>query len=1352
MADELTTLRASREPAWLRTKRSRRTAVGAIVTLLVLGLAASARAAETHVFHASFAAKGAGAGQLQLAEHSGLAIDTSTHNVYVADTGNRRVDEFEANGTFVRAFGAGVGPLGEDICTTLSTCKAGTSGSTPGEFVAPSFIAVDNTPGPSAGDVYVGDPGDNIVTKFTGEGTLIESWGESGQLNGSTSNSGPFTEMAGIAVDSLGVLDVLTNEPTERIFQFAQEGSFEDEIETPAGQGNEPRGLAVNAIGEFFKANVFPAIQELTRSGKLVGFLSNSATVDPINFATDTNNLYVGEPSQVRQYVFTSPGVVSEPGGTCVVTENENACEPTFTFGAGSLSAASGVAVDKSSGDVYVADASDGKVGVFVQATPHVVTGAASGVGPTSATVHGLVNPNGAVTASCTFEYVEAGEYHATNEDPYAGGGSTPCAASPGSGTNPVPVTADLAGLAPGVVYHYRLAAGNAAGVSFGEDQSLTTLPRPSLEGETSSNLTKTSSSLTSITVDLSATVNPNGYDTHYRFEYGTSVTYGASIPEPEGDIGAGTSGVAVSQQLSGLEAERTYHWRIVATSANGTTASPDHTFIYKVASGGLPDGRAYEQVTPTAKNGALISDYTFAPPPEISDAGSRLIVGTTQCFANAGSCVGVRQTTGTPYEFTRNPSGWLATQLAPPASEFRLNTYWADGTNINTGETIFSAPTPPAENDYFYREAKGGLTDIGPLSPPSHAGLSAVSGTRELQVSADFSHVAFAQSASNGWLPEEDGVQAFEYTQSGSTHPVVVGVTGAKDSTEESTNLISAGCPLGAKLGYEPGQGSQSSVSESGDVVFFTADACPSGAGTNAGVNVPVEELYARVDGGSARARTVALSEPQAPQTAAEPEGNELQENCTSLECKANTSPANESSDWRPARFQGASSNGTKVVFTSSQQLTDGASEETSECAETTGAANGCNLYLFDFEAPRGHRLIDLSEGAQGPGGPRVQGVMGISDDGSHVYFLADNVLTAAPNSDGVIAHAGKDNLYVYVHESGATGGHVAFIATLPDDHALRDELVNLQANVTPDGRFLVFTSDGDLTPDETGGSGSQVFRYDAGTARLRRVSIGERGFNDDGNAGVGEPFIVEGFGGYARAGAGRPDPTMSNDGARVFFGSPRALTVKALNDVLIGHRGEQPEYAQNVYEWEQAGVGSCPAGQAEGCVYLLSDGKDTSNQNGETCFGFYSTTCLLGSDESGSNVFFTTADRLVTGDTDTELDVYDARICSTGEPCISSPPAPAPPCSGEECHGAAAVPPASVSAGTVSLNGAGNLAPPPAVRPKPLTRAEQLARALKACKKVKSRRKRAACQAAAHKRYGPKKPAKATKRGRSR
>jgi hypothetical protein len=356
------------------------------------------------------------------------------------------------------------------------------------------------------------------------------------------------------------------------------------------------------------------------------------------------------------------------------------------------------------------------------------------------------------------------------------------------------------------------------------------------------------------------------------------------------------------------------------------------------------------------------------------------------------------------------------------------------------------------------------------------------------------------------------------------------------------------------------------------------------------------------------------------------------------------------------------------------------------------------------------------------------VQGVLAISADGSHVYFVAKGVLTSASNAQGETAQEEADNLYVY------SAGQVTFITTLSPSDEPQWRFNTLQANVAPDGRFLVFTSRRALTKDDTrNGSeiAAQVFEYDSVTRALVRISIGEKGFNDNGNAGVGDAAIVQvSRGTEAGSVPVRSDPTMSDNGAFVFFQSPLALTRGALDDVSIGIG-----FAQNVYEYH------------EGHVFLISDGKDTSPQTRLSI----SPVELLGSDASGSNVFFATFDQLVPSDTDTQRDYYDAHICSIGIPCIAPTEEPPAPCAEGACQSSSAAIPSFGAPSSSTFTGAGNLGPPspaPSAKPKPLTRAQKLVNALKACRK-KHGKSRAACERKARRAYGAVKAARPKARG---
>jgi hypothetical protein len=81
-------------------------------------------------------------------------------------------------------------------------------------------------------------------------------------------------------------------------------------------------------------------------------------------------------------------------------------------------------------------------------------------------------------------------------------------------------------------------------------------------------------------TVALDGTVNPHGVETTCYFQYGTTTAYGAQTPSAV--VGSGTTGVKVSQAISGLQGGTTYHYRIVAISSGGTSDGVDRTFVTK--------------------------------------------------------------------------------------------------------------------------------------------------------------------------------------------------------------------------------------------------------------------------------------------------------------------------------------------------------------------------------------------------------------------------------------------------------------------------------------------------------------------------------------------------------------------------------------------------------------------------------------------------------------------------------------------------------------------------------------------------------------------------------------------------
>lgn len=201
----------------------------------------------------------------------------------------------------------------------------------------------------------------------------------------------------------------------------------------------------------------------------------------------------------------------------------------------------------------------NGSDGLFTTASPPVaVTQAATGVGPTSATLGGTVNPSGQPT-TWLVEYGTTTSY-----------GSKTAAADAGSGTTAKAVSVAVSGLAAGKTYHFRLVATSDAGTANGADTTFVTAAPPAVT-------TSGASSVGSSTATLNGKVDPRGRSTSYLFEYGTSTAYGSKTSSSS--AGSGSGAKSVSKAVSGLKPGTTYHFRLVATSDAGTSTGSDVTF-----------------------------------------------------------------------------------------------------------------------------------------------------------------------------------------------------------------------------------------------------------------------------------------------------------------------------------------------------------------------------------------------------------------------------------------------------------------------------------------------------------------------------------------------------------------------------------------------------------------------------------------------------------------------------------------------------------------------------------------------------------------------------------------------------
>jgi hypothetical protein len=206
---------------------------------------------------------------------------------------------------------------------------------------------------------------------------------------------------------------------------------------------------------------------------------------------------------------------------------------------------------------------SRGADGIFTTfGLPAAVTGDATGVTVSSATLTGSVDPNGRITTRF-FEYGTSTSY-----------GSKTAAQNAGSGTSPTGVSASVTGLARGRVYHYRLVATSDAGTAHGADRSFSTTAAPTA-------VTTLATSITPSSAKLNGAVTPNGLSTSWYFMYGTSTSYGARTSSHS--AGSGTNPVSVSASLNGLKPATVYHFRLVAANSLGTVFGADQSFSTSV-------------------------------------------------------------------------------------------------------------------------------------------------------------------------------------------------------------------------------------------------------------------------------------------------------------------------------------------------------------------------------------------------------------------------------------------------------------------------------------------------------------------------------------------------------------------------------------------------------------------------------------------------------------------------------------------------------------------------------------------------------------------------------------------------
>jgi hypothetical protein len=750
------------------------------------------------------------------------------------------------------------------------------------------------------------------------------------------------------------------------------------------------------------------------------------------------------------------------------------------------------------------------------------------------ATLHGTVNPDGLAT-TFYFEYGRTASYGRTTSEPPGVPVGTEEAGDQ-------PVSAEATELLPNTTYHYRIVGDNANGTSKGEDRTFTTQQPATILGATTENLLATS-------VDLVARINPRGFETTYRFEYGRTPNYGSSAPIPDGSVGSGNTPVQAVVHIEDL-ANAEYHFRVVAENKWGQVASEDQSFTFnppvcpnasvrqQTGAGYLPDCRAYELVSAENGGGARLSaqgPWT----PYASSPGRFSYLGVFNAIPGTGD---PQNNTGDMYVASRGNDGWTSRYVGIPASENIQNTGPPDNNDHATmfvdrgltkvlswsGSTALLSSNLAESYAPFAWNSDGSSLGRWPTNVESIPGgtdyVSEGGYVGSSRPSQDFSHYAFSS-------------RTLAFAEGGLTS--APGSAYDNDIAAETVSIVSK-TPSGEDIAQDTGGSDEyvkiPAVSRDGSHILMSTEAAGG-----------LTHLYMRVGGAGGISYDVSRGQDEAN---------------------------------HGVKFASMPTDGDTVYFSSAEQLT----------ADDTDTST--DLYMWSGQ---GDTVTRVSKGDPANGDsdacaaswiskcgvevvpPYESGAVGVGEsappldsstaaDAGDVYFYSPEQL------DGEAGALDRRNLYAF-HDGG-----VQLVASLAAN------LGATRINVSDDGHFAAFlTATQGLTPYETGGY-PQMYRYNAETGALVCVSRNPSG--DPPASGV----------------SGSLNGRFMSDDGRVFFSTRDALTPRDADGIIDIY-----EYVDGRAQLISTGIGETN-GSADGTVGLVgvsADGTDAFFSTYETLVG---------------------------------------------------------------------------------------------------------------------------------------------------